>query len=306
MDKLADIICFDTEMAEEQRLLELSVFDDSIDEIYHSYYNPGNIKVWHEEIHHITPQMVRNAPRFSQEAGKVQSIINGARFIVGCAIRNDINALYKWGIKGWENKTIIEIQEWFWLLRGVQNDESLFRARSLLSIAEEMGVNFNEDVAHGATADTRATIQCFLALKKELEEKYSDGLQLSIQDAVRLFNIHYADARREFLRKEAKGFVQLLFHGEYYSLKFNQRVEKVNSKCVEMIEVNDRYIAEVELRKLFSNRSCRSYEEFYKLRPSDIDKFKRYKNEFDEERSSFCKRFTSHRVNKSALNVLFK
>lgn len=261
---------------------------------------------WHEEIHHISPQTVKDAPAFADERAKVQEIIDKADILIGCAIQNDEDALKKGGISGLEKKIRVEIQDWHWLLRGVPEGRSLYKAGSLLSIAEDVGVPFSESEAHGATADTLATIRCFLALKKEYEAKYGLSDSLPMDELLEHFNLTFNEARIEFLRGEAAGCVQLLDHGGCFSFKFNQKVEKPNAKTIEMIAVNDRFIAEMELKKLFARRSIRENPEFYRLKPADIKKFLEYKNEFDEERSAFCKRFTSNRLNRSGLQVLFK
>ncbi|MBD5218238.1 MAG: 3'-5' exonuclease [Bacteroidales bacterium] len=306
MAELGAIICFDTEMAEDQKLIELSIFDDSLSEIYHSYYNPGRVREWREEIHHITPEMVKNSPRFSTELPGVQSVIDSAEIIVGCALRNDVDALSKAGVKRLDRKRLVEIQDWFWLLRGISEGRSLFKTASLLNIAEELGVDFSEQEAHGASADTRATMSCFLALKSELETVYSAGKSLTMEQAIDIFEERFAQARTDFLRQEAAGFVQILDHGGYHSLKFNQKVEKPNSKAIAMISVNDRFIAEMELRKLFARREVKGKHEIYNLRAADIEKFKSYSNVFEEERSAFCKQFTSNKLNKSGIFVNFR
>lgn len=298
------IICFDAEMVGEQRLVELSIYNSCEQEIYHSYYNPGNVREWREEIHHISREMVNDAPKFNSVRGDVQRIVDSADVIVGCALKNDIYALTRHGVRGLADKTRIEIQDWHWLLYGSDSGESLYRSHSLLSISQELGVEFTEDEAHGASADTRATIRCFHVLKQEFEKRYFAGEERSVREIIERYNLEFERKRYDFLRGEAAGYVQLLSHGSgVYSMKFNQHVAHRNVKSVEIIQVSDRFIAEMELKKLFGKKQIRDNPDMFRLGPKDIEQFKSYSNEFDEERSSFCKQFTSGRLNRLGGNL---
>lgn len=291
------VICFDTEMVGEQRLIELSIFNGTEKEIYHSYYNPGKVREWREEIHHISREMVKDAPRFNAVKKEVQKIVDESDMIVGCALKNDVDALTHHGINGLDRKIHIEIQEWHWLMRGVDAGESLYRAHSLLSIAQDLGIDFAEEEAHGASADTLATIRCFNALKREFVERYFAGEEPEMDDILKKYNAEFERERHEFLRNEAAGHVQLIEHdGGVYSLKFNQHIERAHKKCVAIIDVADRFIAEMELKKKFCKRQLRENPELFRLKSGDIENFKSYSNEFDEERSAFCKQFTSGRL----------
>ncbi|MCM1291376.1 MAG: 3'-5' exonuclease [Prevotella sp.] len=302
-----EIICFDAEMADEQKLIELSVFNADVKEIYHSYFNPGKVRVWREEIHHITEDMVKDAPFFRDEKRKVQSIINSAKYLVGCAIKNDIDALKHSGVNIPVSKKVVEIQHWHWLLHDMEKGESFYKAKSLLAIAQDLGISFSETEAHGASADTRATLLCFLRLKKDFEEKFNESVKMQMPELMEAFDKRFGIAHTEFLRSEARGFVQLLKHDAgRYTLKFNQKVEKKHAKCEIMIEVADRFIAEMELRKLFSRRELKDNPDYYRLTTKDIEKFSGYSNEFDEERSAFCKQFTSNKLSRYSLNVTFR
>lgn len=289
------IICFDTEMAEEQKLLELSIYNYDLQEVYHSYYNPGKVRRWMDQIHHITADVVADAPRFTSERKRVQAIIDGADYIVGCALRNDTDAMTRAGVKFPDRIRQIEIQQWFWLLHGSKEGESMYQTHSLMTIAKRMGVAFSEDEAHGASADTRATMECFIALKKELDATSPTDLPRTVTESVALFDEQFPIARTAFLREDAKGVAQLLQHDGFYTMKFNRQVVHPHPKCVKMIEVNDRFIAEIELRKLYKRREFAGNECAYRLSEKDIKKFEKYRNEFDEERSALCKRFITNK-----------
>ena len=111
------IIFLDAEFADNQELLELSIYNLASEEIYHSYFKPTGITRWPDSmaIHHITPQDVADSPSFASQRRIIQGIIDNATHIGGFAVDGDISHLETQGIRNLDSKCVIELKDMFWL-----------------------------------------------------------------------------------------------------------------------------------------------------------------------------------------------
>lgn len=282
-----NIICLDAEFADNEELLELSIFNEE-KEIYHSYYKPEEIDDWRTDIHHITPAMVAKCPKFSIEKNKVQKIIDDAKIITGFAVDNDLRVLAHSGIKGVEDKIILDVKDMYWLIRGRNTEMSPFSVPSLIICANSLGIDFEEDVAHSAKVDTEFTLKCFRFLLDEYKSAKIDINNSNNLIADLLSEIN--DAKSDYVAEGAKGYIRVIRAGEAYKIKFGHLPAEESGRLIMEIEVSDRYKAEYEIRKMLKRKEIPGKFGMYKLTPKQLDDIRKYRNEYDAEESAWCKK----------------
>ena len=269
------LISLDIEATDSGEMLELSVFRyKDKTEIYHSYYKPINTDNWSNKAHHITPEMVKNAPTFKSERRRVQEIINEADGIIGFALHNDIKYLKNHNINIPAQIILLEVQDWFWLYIGKEIGIDFGSVPRLSKCAEILEFNFSEDTdAHSATNDTMITIKIF---EKILDKCNSGEIdQVVIKNFVKSFE----EERNSHAEKIAKGVLSLVRETKGYILKNNSlTTERVNGLS---IVVNSRYLAEHDIRDKFKKRETSPNSGVYNLKNSDIDFFINYTNVYN-------------------------
>lgn len=274
-------ICLDAEMADRGELLELSIFDHTETEIYHQLFKPKRQKTWRTDIHHITPEMVADAPHASACAPQIAAIVKSADVIIGCAIDNDLRALSDVGINTADRQSVVDIQLLHFYLSGGRAG-TLFNSMSLLALAEEYGVDFSEEVAHGASADTDATLRCFFAIMDKAVEGDSRA------DTDKTLSLS-ADIMSRAVAELAKGYLVLQKLDKGYRVESRYMPPKEKDTTVAILPVDDRHIAEYEIKKLFSRRTIPGMPGTYALRSSDLKAFSSYKCEHNPMRSAMCR-----------------
>lgn len=281
------IICLDAEFADNEELLELSVFSTDGDEIYHRFYSPERVDTWRTDIHHITPEMVAGLPPFAKVREEVQEIIDSADAVTGFAVDNDFRVLERSGITGLWEKKVLDVKEMYWLLRGRQAGRSPYNVPSLLICANELGLNFQSGDAHSASNDTKATLECFNTLFNEYRADAGLEEDSQIFDS---FRAAVDSAMEEFVEESARGFVKLCKNGSLYKLRFGRTEDADKSQVIFEVPVADRFKAEYELRKMLRKKEVPDKIHLYKLTPELIEDIKRYRNEYDAEESAWCKK----------------
>lgn len=287
-------ICLDSEfIAHAHELLELSVFSEDGREQYHSLFKPRRVKHWSSAVHGITPQDVADAPRFRYHKERVQRIIDSASHIIGFAIANDIAELRESGIKRLAGKTLIEVRDLYWLCRGRRCGFTLFNGPGLGFCAQDMGIEFTEGNRHTASGDTGATLELYNRLMEIFVSENPEAETLDTAGRWQLASEQIERGRSEYFRECAHGFIMLMpteQKGVFHLKAAASLSADAKEPAVATIEVADRYTAEYELHALFRNYSVKHGAFKYRLKPSMIEKFRRYSNDFDEERSAFYKK----------------
>lgn len=283
-----NIICLDAEFADNEELLELSVFDIDAREIYHQFFRPEKIRSWRTDIHHITPEMVAEKPTFRECASEIQSLIDEAFAVTGFAVDNDLRVLTHSGISGLDDKRVIDVKDMFWYLRGRAQEMNPFSVPSLIVCSNSLGLEFGEDTAHSASADTEATLKCYKMLIDEFAadaENNADDEKVveSFIDTIRI-------AKAKFVEESAKGYVKLYKSKDYYKIQYGRVSERGEKGLFLEIEVADRYKAEYELKKLLKKKEHPEKRSVYKLTPRLIEEIRNYSNTYDAEESAWCKK----------------
>lgn len=283
-----NIYCLDAEFTENEELLELSVFNLNGEEVYHKYYCPEKIKDWRTDIHHITPDMVKDKSHFREQKGEVERLLSEAYALTGFALDNDMRVLGHSGVEGLDDMKVLDVKDMYWYMRGRQEDMSPFSVPSLLVCANNLGLDFTADEAHSASADTKATLECFNLLWNEFRN--GEGKGVSEKDSIEKFHERIEEERGRFIEESAKGFIKVMKNGPYHKLKFGRIKESDNSGMLFDVEVPDRFKAEYEIRKSLKKKEVPGKPGAYKLGKKQLDEIRKYKNTYNAEDSAWCKK----------------
>jgi len=285
---IMNIICLDAEFADNEELLELSVFNLEGEEVYHSYYRPEKIETWRTDIHHITPGMVAEEKPFSSKLDEVQRKLDTAFAVTCFAFDNDLRVLSRSGIAVLQDKRVIDVKDMFWYMKGDESGMSPFSVPSLIVCANALGLEFGEVEAHSASADTEATLKCFNLLFQEFCKAENNGE--AEEGAIDKFIDKISGKKEKFIEDSARGFVKVIKAGDNYKLKYGRQQESDVRGLVMEVEVSDRYKAEYELRKLLKKKEVPDKHSVYKLSSKQLEDIRNYSNKYDAEESAWCKK----------------
>ena len=170
-----EILVFDTETTGlstlNDKILQISIVDGNGSVLFSSYIKPGNRKRWTsaKKVNHITYDMVKDAPEFSQVRQQIQKLFNRAKLIVGYNVDFDLKFIKANGIIINPICGIFDVmREYGTYMRTVNGLSSWIK---LTACADHYGYTYN---AHDAESDTQATLYCFNALLRE--EQYISGV----------------------------------------------------------------------------------------------------------------------------------
>ncbi len=287
-----NILCLDAEFAV-QEILELSVWrltgwpmKTERTQALHQYFRPARERRWpgSQRVHHITPQMVADKPRFSRMKAGIQKMFDEADVIVGFAVENDLEALRFEGISGLDKKRVIDVRDLHWLVNTSKDGVGLDERKGLSVTAEQLGMEFSEDEAHGADYDTRMTLACFERLMEDFAATIGNGAEETGHDAAALVDTYYdrwQEASENYYREFAKGWVYIQKWKDTYRIKANRLSEPGGKDVVAVVRVAARNRALDEIDQHFSRRRDSQDTRCYNLKPEDIKWFETYSNEYD-------------------------
>ena len=298
-----NLICLDIEATDNGEMLELSIINRAdCTTVYHSYFKPLTARSWpnSQAVHHITPEMVKDAPSIRKEKTDIQKIIDTADGIIGFAVDNDIRYLAESGISVSENSIVLDVRDWFWYYKGKELGIEFGSVPRLAKCAELLGFEFSEESeAHSASNDTLMTIKIFDALVALADTG------LSLPETVKRFEVLFEEEKRLHAEKMAKGYLSLVYTPKGYLLKNN--LNQAPSDAVHSIAVESRFLAEHDIRERFRKRETAADSGVYDLRRSDIEFFKGYSNVYDPEKEDFYRHLSKARKKaKSGLNISFR
>lgn len=177
--KTTKAICFDTETTgfspEWDDLLQLSIVDEHCNALLSTYLKPQKKSSWPNAmaINHITPQMVKNAPKPYEVAGIVQKLFNEAEVIVGHNVPFDIRFVEaNLGVKVDPDKVFDTLS--FFKIDRPGGKHKLIDA--VTYYCPEILKDFEQN-AHDALADTKATMCVYNAImerKKSMDSLVND------------------------------------------------------------------------------------------------------------------------------------
>jgi len=168
---LRDIICFDTEttgVGPGAEILQLSVMDGTGDVVFDEYIRPRHTTEWPEaeRVHHISPAMVAEKETMDFHQERIAAILENAKIYVGYNILFDIRMLKYAGFSmepfHRKGSQVIDVMRNFAPIYGDWNPaRNSYRWQKLETCAQYYRYDWGDEKAHGALADTRATLYCF-------------------------------------------------------------------------------------------------------------------------------------------------
>lgn len=160
-----------TGLSNQDEILQLSVLDTMTDEVlFNSFLKPSHIKSWDEatKTHHITPEMVVNAPTINQIRDAVQKLLDKASLIVGYNHLNfDNRFLAKAGFRLPERQYDVMLKYSEYIKEPNKYPEGFnktpYKWFKLVDCATNLGYDW-ESRPHDSASDARATSWCYRKL----------------------------------------------------------------------------------------------------------------------------------------------
>ncbi len=168
---LSKIICFDTEttgLDSTAEILQLSIINAADEVLFDEYIKPSHHLVWPEAqaIHHISPEMVAGKDSIEAHHDRIMGILEDAQYYIGYNILYDIRMLKQAGLSmapfHRKHVQVIDVMRNFAQAYGKPDPKSgRAKWQNLTSCAKYFQYDWGSDKAHGALADTKATLYCF-------------------------------------------------------------------------------------------------------------------------------------------------
>lgn len=167
--KARKCVVIDTETTgldlENDELLQVSIIDFSGNILFNSYFKPA-VSSWDEaeEINHITPHMVQDAPALSEKIAEINEILCCADQIIGYNVTFDLNMLIGNGLVLLNNPDIIDVMKLFAPIYGDWNEKyQSYNWKKLTLAANKYGFDWNSAPGrpHNSLADCYATLHVY-------------------------------------------------------------------------------------------------------------------------------------------------
>ena len=163
-----NLIVFDVEttgLTYGDEILQLSIVDGNGKLLLDQLFKPTHKTSWFEaqEIHRISPELVKNCPNISDYKKQIQKIVDQAELLVGYNINFDITFLENIGID-FEGKKTIDIMKVFAPVYGEWSEYfGDYKWQKLTTCAAYFGYNY---CPHLALEDVKATLYAYNKLKQ--------------------------------------------------------------------------------------------------------------------------------------------
>ena len=153
--------------------------------LYNAYFKPEHTESWPkaEEVNHISPEMVANAPSIQSEMAAIGNILSRAKTIVGYNTEYDLRFLQAAGWQRPEEQKIVDVMQDFAPIYGEWSEErGDYKWQKLSTCAAWYGYEWTERGAHNSLEDCLATLHCYKEMEKEKVETsaYLNGYHESI------------------------------------------------------------------------------------------------------------------------------
>lgn len=277
-------ISLDAEFADGKRMLELSICDNLGHPVYNQRFKPEGLKEWGPVPHNIRPIDVKNKPRFNICSHEIQRIIDKADFILGFALENDIRMLKKEGIMIPEDKKIIELRDWFWILYGKDNGLDYSDRISNESIADTLLVETDPNRLHSSLYDAQITLQSFSRVLKNLQN--INIKTTSLDEAYKLFIPVFNKSKDEYDREHTGGYCFIQDLGSRYKVRFNVLPPENDESIIACIEVANRKKAMLDISRMLLGKNFGGNFFVDRISPNKLARFKSYRNVFYSEDSA--------------------
>ena len=174
--QLRDIICFDTEttgIGPGAEILQMAIVDGEGEVLFDELVRPKRTKAWPEaqRVHHISPEMVAEKEDIDFHRERIANILEQAKVYVGYNILFDIKMLKyaNFSMEPFHRKTVqvIDVMRNFASLHGEWDPVKRRHTwKKLADCAKHYQYDWGTERAHGALADTKATLYCFKKMNR--------------------------------------------------------------------------------------------------------------------------------------------
>lgn len=292
-------LCLDAEFASARdilEMLELTIVDSEASIIYNHRFRPARLRRWNLVPHNISPAQVAAEPSFASCRPSIQRILDGADYIIGFALDNDIRRLQAEGTRRLDSKKIIEIRDWFWLIYGRDHGLDYAQDIGLARCCAELGIELDPEKAHGAAYDTLQTLNCFHNLLGRFAASHADHPFTSFDDLVDCFSAEFAPAKEAYDLEAARGFCAIYRNTRpdathaYRFIATHKAPDTDRSDLVAIIEVSNRRKAILDLSKMLFGKPISSQRfQFDRLTDNALARFLAYTNEADIDQVNFAR-----------------
>ena len=290
-------LCLDAEFASSRdilEMLELTIADSEGGIIYNHRFKPARMRRWNLIPHGIKPSMVANEPSFASCRPSIQRILDGARYLAGFAIDNDLRRLEAQGVRNLPDKNIIELRDWFWLIHGREHGLDYAQDIGLARCCTELGVEIDPEKAHAAAYDTSVTLRCLHILLERFVD--TRGSFDSFDSLFSSFHAEFSEAKKAYDLEAAKGYCSIFSNtrpdssAPYRFVAGREAPDPTRPDLIASIPVANRRKAVIDLSKMLTGSLLSSQRfNFHKLSAHTLERFKSYSNASDIEEVDFAR-----------------
>lgn len=178
-------IVLDTETtglnAAEDEILQVSIIDNEGAVLFDSYIKPTQHTEWAEaeRIHHITPEMVADAPTIAEVMPEINDILNRYDKIVGYNLKFDKAFLENNGAE-FLSTEYTDVMKMFAPIYGEWNDQrGSYKWQKLTIAADYYGYDWSEHKeAHNSLGDCYATLHVYKEINEVIKNQKSEYMLL--------------------------------------------------------------------------------------------------------------------------------
>lgn len=170
--KKSKIICLDVETTGldygYDEILQISILDGTGRILMNEYIQPRSRTEWPiaEEIHHISPEMLKDCESLQTFMPSIQKIIDSADLIVGYNVVFDLMFLTIAGLSLPDQVIISDVMQDFAPICGDWNDYfGDYTWKSLSTCASYFDYQISENDYHNSLTDAKVTLYCFFAIQ---------------------------------------------------------------------------------------------------------------------------------------------
>lgn len=171
-DNPSKTIVVDTEttgLTADSEILQVSIIDGDGNTLFNSFVKPYIAESWSESecIHHISPDMVKDAPYPHEIIPIIKGIYESAYTYIGYNSEFDMGKLHEWGLNF--DGEVIDVMKDFAPYYGEYSEYFKdYKYQKLTTCANVFGYHFKP---HDSLEDVKATLHCHKCLQKALAEK---------------------------------------------------------------------------------------------------------------------------------------
>lgn len=147
----------------EDELLQVSIIDTDGNVVFDSYFKPIRHNEWYEaqNVNHISPEMVADAPTIYEKAAEINAIISQADLVIGYNVGFDLMMLANNGVISIKDIKSYDVMERFAKIYGEWSEwYQNYKWQSLARAAEYCGYDWSRQNGkeHNSLADCFATL----------------------------------------------------------------------------------------------------------------------------------------------------